>query len=251
VLEFALSGPSLLFTAPAMVALVAYGCSYSVREQPVPPFAAFAVQKGDILKFHRMDGWFGYISVSGGFRSKLVLGSASTYAAGGIGRRMVKGDILQFDDAGGQGYSVPAEALGFRSVPVLRILRSLHTDLFSDTDLQTLTVHEYRIEPNSDRMGVALTGPEIRNPRVTRSVPAFRGVLQIPPSGHPLLLGPDGPTTGGYPQVGILARVAWTSLAQWKPGQKIRLQWTSREDAMQMREYRDAIFRSEAAWQKL
>ena len=36
------------------------------------------------------------------------------------------------------------------------------------------------------------------------TAPMVRGAIQVTPSGEPVVLGPDHPTTGGYPVVGVV-----------------------------------------------
>ena len=48
------------------------------------------------------------------------------------------------------------------------------------------------------------------------------GAIQVPPSGQPILLGHDHPTTGGYPVLAVV-RAADLSLAgQLAPRQRVR-----------------------------
>ena len=250
-LEFALTGPFLHFHSAARLALVAWEPRYILDGSPVPEFQSFVAPEGSTLEFKGMQGWYGYLGFAGGLVAKKVLGSASTYALGRIGARLGKGERLQCGTATRTALALRRESVGFRSVPVLRILRSLHTDLFSERDLDTLSSNEYRILQNSDRMGIALEGTPLPSPRLKRSAPAFPGSIQVLPSGQLLLLGPEGPTTGGYPQIAILAGVSWTTLAQAKPGSMVRVEWTTREHASQMIAYRNSLFQTEAAWQKL
>lgn len=250
-LEFALTGPALRFHSDARLALAAWEARYHLNGNPVPELQAFEVSTGSTLEFKGMQGWYGYLAFAGGLVAKNILGSASTYALGRIGARLGKGERLRCGTATQTALALRRESVGFRSVPVLRILRSLHTDLFSDRDLDTLSSNEYRILQNSDRMGIALEGTPLPAPRLKRSAPAFPGSIQVLPTGQLLLLGPEGPTTGGYPQIAILAGVSWTTLAQARPGNMVRFQWTTREHALQMMAYRNSLFQTEAAWQKL
>ena len=250
-LEFALAGPSLRIHRDTALAVVAWNASYRLNGVEIPVFQAVRTKEGSLVEFNGMQGWFGYMAFGGGIDHERVLGSAATYALGRIGRRLVKGDRIQLGMAVGAALALPVEAAGFRTRPMARILPSLHTEFFAERDLNTLVTDEYKIQPNSDRMGIALHGTGITAPRVVRSAPAFPGSLQVLPSGQLLLLGPEGPTTGGYPQIAILSRLSWTLLAQSRPGSTIRFQWTTREESLQMLQYRDSIFFTEAVWRRL
>ena len=53
------------------------------------------------------------------------------------------------------------------------------------------------------------------------------GAIQVPPDGLPVLFGPDHPTTGGYPVVGVLTAAASDLLAQVRPGEQVVLRWVA------------------------
>jgi antagonist of KipI len=93
----------------------------------------------------------------------------------------------------------------------------------------------YEVSPASDKMGVRLL-PEIEGALAWRgseltSFGVVRGAIQLPPVGTPVVLGADHQTTGGYPIIGVLAKVDWPLLAQLKPGNKVRLQAVSLAEA--------------------
>ena len=243
VLEFALAGPSLRFHADTVAALSAFGAVYLLNGSAVSGFRSFQAAAGSTLEFNGMQGWFGYLAFAGGLAVDLVLGSASTFVPGRIGKRLAKGDRLSAGAPAATTSELPQEAVPIGGRPVLQILPSIHTSLFAETSLRTLISSEFRILPNSDRMAIALEGAIIPSPRVIRSAPAFPGSIQALPSGQLLLLGPEGPTTGGYPQIAHLSRASWTTLAQLKPGRAVRFEWITREDARRRIEQRDAIFR--------
>jgi len=48
------------------------------------------------------------------------------------------------------------------------------------------------------------------------------GALQVPPSGRPVILGVDGPVTGGYPVIAVVADADRDALAQARPGTRLR-----------------------------
>jgi allophanate hydrolase subunit 2 len=74
-----------------------------------------------------------------------------------------------------------------------------------------------------------LAGQPLAYRRPDRQLPsegATRGAIQVPPSGQPVILGPDHPVTGGYPVIGVLADADTDTVAQIRPGQMVRLRWT-------------------------
>jgi urea carboxylase len=248
-LEFALVGPTLHFNEETWISIVAFSCEYEADGAPVPEFSATRIAAGSTLEFKRMDGWFGYLAVNGGIATTPVLGSASTYLAGQLGDRLHKGQLLPTGLGESTRFSVREGFLGFRDSSILPVLPALHTDLFTEHERHNLADEEYTITMHSNRMGIYLEGAPIEPPAVRRSVPAFPGVIQIPPSRRPIILGPEGPTTGGYPQIGMLSKMGWTKLAQLRPGKAVRFEWIETEQAQRIWSYRNRILETSEAWE--
>ena len=246
VLEFAMVGPTLQFHEKGRVALCGFGIQYELNDRIVPELMTIELPAGSILKFVGMQGWFGYISFAGGIETQAgekVLSSVSTYLAGGIGRRLEKGQMLRNGPE-------PAGVSGLRSVswsfpqePVLYLLPAQHTSRFSNIECQKICEHSYKISLQSNRMGIRMDGPVIDAPVIRRSAPALPGTVEIARSGLPIILGPEGPTTGGYAQVGVISRTSWTVLAGSKPGSKLRFQWTDPQMARATWDYRQGLLR--------
>ena len=49
-----------------------------------------------------------------------------------------------------------------------------------------------------------------------------RGAIQMPPSGLPIVLGPDHPTTGGYPVLATVVRASLGALGARRIGAPVR-----------------------------
>ena len=76
---------------------------------------------------------------------------------------------------------------------------------------------------DSNRMGVRLAGLPLAltAPREMISAAVQHGVVQVPPSGQPILLGADRQTVGGYPRIAAVATVDFGRLAQLRPGDTV------------------------------
>jgi antagonist of KipI len=57
------------------------------------------------------------------------------------------------------------------------------------------------------------------------------GTVQLPPGGMPIVLMADRQTTGGYPRLGEIASVDLPVLAQLRPGDAIRFEQVTIEEA--------------------
>jgi len=81
----------------------------------------------------------------------------------------------------------------------------------------------YRVDPASDRRGLRLTGPAVIHARVEMaSQGVLPGAIQVPPDGQPIILGWDGPVTGGYPVIAGVISADLPRLAQLRPGDAVR-----------------------------
>lgn len=78
-----------------------------------------------------------------------------------------------------------------------------------------------------DRTGIRLDGPPIPIPDLgsLTSEPQVVGTLQLTSGGTPIIIGPDGPTIGGYAKPAILASRSRDRMGQLKPGDAVELVW--------------------------
>jgi antagonist of KipI len=248
-IEFALVGPSLRFHQSCTLALAGFSINYTLNANPIPEFRALQVEAGQEIRFTGMNGWFGYLAISGGIQIEKILGSASTYAAAGIFGRLKSGDGLQLSKSNKQSFATNKDLLMLPKNNVLHILEAAHSHLFNEQSQKRISSDEYALTLQSDRMGARLHGHAIEVPEIRRSVPTLPGVIQIARSGQPIILGPEGPVTGGYPQIGILSQTSWTTLASIQPGKSLRFEWINLEEAKKYREQRSQIFSDKTIWQ--
>lgn len=94
-----------------------------------------------------------------------------------------------------------------------------------------LTAAKWTVSLDSDRVGIRCQGPVIGDGRELPSEPACLGAVQLTPSGTLLIVGPDGPTLGGYPKIGVVATVDHDRLAQLRPGAPIRFELVTLDEA--------------------
>ncbi len=212
-LECTLAGPRLRFLVPAVVALTG--------AQERGPFEAEAGDELDVGPYRR--GVRVYVCVRGGIDAARVLGSRSTDLMGGIGPAPLRpGDVLQVgaDTAA----PVDPEPYELPDGPLLRVSPGPRADWFAAGSLETLTASEWRVRPDSNRVGLRLDGPRLGRARdgELESEGVVAGALQVPPNGRPILLGPDHPTTGGYPVLAVVAADDLWLAGQLRPGDTVR-----------------------------
>lgn len=106
------------------------------------------------------------------------------------------------------------------------VLIGPRAELLGDEAVEALLGTDWTVRPDSDRVGVRLDGPAMPVPSGAASVPSepmLPGAVQVPPSGLPVVFGPDHPTTGGYPVIAVVTQEGLDRLAQAGPGTRLRL----------------------------
>jgi allophanate hydrolase subunit 2 len=88
-------------------------------------------------------------------------------------------------------------------------------------EFRQLFKNRYVVRHDSDRAGIRLEGPRMAHDLELPSEPATPGVVQITPDGFPIILGPDGPTIGGYPRAAVVISADVSVLAQLRPGAEV------------------------------
>lgn len=247
-LEITWSGPALRALATTVIAVVGGELGCSVDGSRVPNGVSWLVRGGATVRFTGPGRGTGdarcYLAVAGGFSAAPALGSRSTYLPGNFGgyhgRQLQRGDVLH---AYRHARSAAELAGRWRDGSASRpqgtaLLRYVPFEGEGSVPVKARDLaqgQEYEVSPASDRMGVRLL-PE-QEPLLQAgggelaSFGVVRGAIQVPPGGTPVVLGADHQTTGGYPLLGVVARTDWPTLAQLKPGCKVRLQLIALADA--------------------
>jgi len=226
-LEATLAGPSLQFRAPAVVALTGAESSATVSGRPAPANAPVPVGAGEVLELRGcIRGVRTYICIRGGIEAEATLGSRSTDLMSGLGPPPLRdGDALRIGAEPRRRPNAEAAAPAPRpDVPVLRVLPGPRDDWFAPGALDALCASSWRVDPASNRIGVRLSGPRLE--RLDRgellSEGLVTGAIQVPPSGQPIVLLNDHPTTGGYPVLAAVHTADLPLTAQLGPHSAVR-----------------------------
>ena len=231
-IEFTLAGPEIRCDSDVWAAVTGSRFEATLDERAMAHAASFPIRRGQVLKIGRsLDGARGYLAVSGGIDAPAVLGSRSTFVAGGFGglegRPLRGGDRLPLGrrppDRGPR--RIRAGALpAYAPEAELRVVAGPQEDAFSAAGRRSFYSSVYRISSRSDRMGLRLDGPAIEHERSVDPLPEglAPGAVQVPADGQPILLAVDRPTTGGYPKIATVASADLWRVAQAKPGDRLR-----------------------------
>jgi len=226
-LEIALGGLELqAVEGTAWVAVTGAPAPLLLDGRPEPTGAVLALRPGARLALGQpAAGLRSYVAVRGGIGVSAVLGSRSRDTLAGLGPEpLAEGDVLPLgadvvDDI--RVDAVPPQAYDVR--PLLRVVSGPRDSWVRDVDV--LAAVTWTVAPDSDRIGVRLTGGRLELADEGRQLPsegAVRGAIQVPPGGEPVVFGPDHPVTGGYPVVAVVVDADTDRLAQLRPGEQVR-----------------------------
>ncbi len=165
-----------------------------------------------------------YVAVRGGIASPLICGGRGTQLSAGIGAALRAGDRLTVETVNGA-LSLPPQPFLVDDFPI-RVIAG-PDDV--PGALEALLAAEYQIATASDRVGTRLDGPVLpARPGSGVSRPMARGAIELPPDGRPIVLGPEHPTTGGYPVIAVVATIDQGKLFARPIGARVRFAGAAR-----------------------
>ena len=247
-LEITALGPTLKFNRPAVLCLTGAAFDAKLDGEPAPAYASFAVAPGQTLKIGRVvgAGLRGYLLFQGGLDVPTYLGSRSTFTLGGFGghagRSLTAGDVLRLADGDTPMGVSPTSSLpsSLRPVPTkawtIRVLPGPHgaPDFFTPADVAMIGGTDWKVHYNSNRTGVRLIGPK---PQWARRDGGEAGLH--PSNIHdnayaigaidftgdmPIILGPDGPSLGGFVCPFVIIQADLWKAGQLAPGDTVRFE---------------------------
>ncbi|HVY05497.1 MAG TPA: urea carboxylase [Burkholderiales bacterium] len=253
-LECTAVGPTLRFHADAVIALTGAAMDATLDGKPLRFWKAQSVKAGSILKIGRVTGagLRSYLAIAGGFDVPDYLGSASTFSLGQFGghagRTLRVGDMLHFVGGNAKtGVSLTKALLPrYSNHWDIAVLYGPHgaPDFFTDADIETFFATEWEVHYNSSRTGVRLIGPKPQWARPDGGEAGLHpsnihdnayAIGAIDFTGDmPVILGPDGPSLGGFVCPAVIADSELWKVGQLKPGDRIRFTRVNQEWAARM-----------------
>lgn len=201
--------------------------------RPVDPYTAHRWRAGAELHVDGFDhGVRGYLAVRGGWDVPRAVGSRSTDTLAGIGPApLAAGDELAVGTDGVG--AIPADDLHPWGAPAddaieVGLAPGPRADWFRADAMALLYESVWTVSGDADRVGIRLEGPALARSREGElpSEGMVPGAIQVPPAGRPVILGPDGPVTGGYPVIAVVDDASRDALAQARPGTRVRFRHT-------------------------
>lgn len=192
-----------------------------------PPLGApFALRDGERLAVGAVTaGARVYVGVRGGLAVPPVLGSRSADTLAGLGPDpLAAGDALPVGPDPGTAVRPPEPVPDPPEVSSVRVVPGPRDDWFTPAAVASFFAQAWELAASADRVGARLEGEPLARER-TDELPSegtVPGCVQVPPSGLPVVLLQDAPTTGGYPVLGVVHPEDLPVLAQLRPGDRLR-----------------------------
>jgi len=257
-LEITVTGPAVRFRCDMTIAITGADFDARLDGEPLPMWESVEVKAGAVLEMEgvRGPGLRGYLSVAGGLDSPKYLGSASTFILGKFGgftgRVLRSGDVLPIARSAGKFDRVRAAAPEYGNREwTIGVLYGPHgsPDFFTAGDIETLFSTAWKVHHHSDRTGVRLIGPQPEWARKDGGEAGLHpsnihdnayavGALDFT-GDMPVILGPDGPSLGGFVCPATIIDAELWKLGQLKPGDTVRFRAVSLQQATEMREALD------------
>ena len=252
-LEMTLAGPTLRFNHDTVIALTGAAMEATLDGEPIACWQSISVKRGQTLVIGRAtgEGMRGYLAVAGGFCVPEYLGSRSTFILGQFGghggRALLPGDVLHFHET----RQLPAPTAlsappAYGHAWSIRVLYGPHgaPDFFTPEDIEMFFSTDWEIHYNSDRTGIRLIGPKPTWARSDGGEAGLHpsnihdnayGIGTVDFTGDmPVILGPDGPSLGGFVCPATIIHADLWKMGQLRAGDTIRFQPVSLDEAVRL-----------------
>ncbi|MGN5572239.1 urea carboxylase [Enterobacter sp. Lyrl_3] len=242
-LEITLSGPTLKFYCDAQLAVTGAAIALTLDGVPLANNRVFRVRAGSTLRMGDIqgDGVRSYLCLRGGFEVPDYLGSKSTFTLGQFGghagRALRTGDVLHLSpltEPVADGELPQALRTSLDGVRELRVIYGPHgaPEYFTPGYMAAFFATEWEVHFNSSRTGVRLIGPKpewVRDsggeaglhPSNIHDNPYAIGAVDFT-GDMPVILGPDGPSLGGFVCPVTVIEADLHAVGQLKAGDKVR-----------------------------
>ena len=264
-LEMTLRGGSYRFRTAASFCITGADMDPSLDGKPVPMYQVIQAKPMQVLKLGMCQtGMRTYLLVAGGIQVPKIMGSSSTFIDGKFGghngRTLRTGDVLRLANV-----CVAEKENTFDSEYIPALTNDWTIGMLPGPQptgeylkpeyLTTLTESEYVVNFNSARTGVRLNGP------IPEWVREDGGEAGLHPSNihdnayaigtldltgdQSILLGPDGPSLGGFVCSVTTAKGELWKLGQLHPGDRVHFQLINLEQAAKLRDAQEKNIRQD------
>jgi len=254
-LEITLGNFALRLDADATVAVCGAEAEVTADGEALALWESHALAGGTTVRIGVSPGpgFRLYLAVDGGFDVPLLFGSRATYTMGALGgldgRPLQAGDRLPLGSAAANGrrqrFRAEARPAYGRAWEV-RAMRGPQAapDYLTENDMQTLFGRDWPVDRNSNRTGVRLESHRFEWARQSGGIAGGHpsnildnsypvGAINV--NGDlPVILGPDGPTAGGFVVAGTVIHADFWKIGQFRPvGDTVRFREVTIDEAIE------------------
>lgn len=262
-LELTVTGPTLQFNRPTRICLTGAKMNATLNGEAVDFWKTIEISKGDVLDCGKIEehGCRAYLNIAGGFDVPDYLGSKSTFTLGQFGghsgRVLRIGDVLHFHETAPPKAAVEIDSDQLPSYGNhwdIKVLYGPHgaPDFFTEDDIDQFFSVDWEIHYNSARTGIRLIGPKptwarpdggeaglhpsnIHDNAYSIGAIDFTGDM-------PVILGPDGPSLGGFVCPATIIKAELWKMGQLKPGDTVRFHRVSQTHANAIEYKQERLF---------
>ncbi|WP_024955979.1 urea carboxylase [Sulfurospirillum arcachonense] len=259
-IEMTFVGATFKFRQESVICFGGADMQAKINGNLVPMYEAINVTCEDILEFKKVvgNGNRTYLAIQGGFDVDTYLGSASTFTLGEFGghggRALRAGDVLDFSPKKEHDFEKLKEIPTLYEEWEIGVVYGPHgsPDFFTNQDITEFFNASWEVHFNSSRTGVRLIGPTpswaredggeagLHPSNIHDNAYAF-GTIDFT-GDMPVILGPDGPSLGGFVCPATIISCELYKVGQLKSGDKIKFKPVSLENADKMtKAYEEAI----------
>ncbi|MFC2994732.1 urea carboxylase [Acinetobacter sichuanensis] len=244
-LECTLQGPTLKFHCDSQIVITGGDMVATLDGEAVAMWQSIIVKKGQILKTGQIKtGCRSYIGIKGGLKVPKYLGSQATFTLGQFGghagRNLLVGDMLPITAYHATDPSAEIRALAptqrptFSNTWEIAVMYGPHgaPDFFTKKDIERFFAQTFEIHFNSSRTGVRLIGEKPEWARMDGGEAGLHpsnihdnayAIGAIDFTGDmPIILGPDGPSLGGFVCPAVIIHSELWKVGQLKAGDQVR-----------------------------
>ncbi|HBF23925.1 MULTISPECIES: 5-oxoprolinase/urea amidolyase family protein [Nitrosomonas] len=262
-IEITFAGPTLRINCDTVIAVTGAPIEVNLNGKPLAQWKSHEVAAGALLAFGDVLGQGSrvYLAIQGGIQVPDYLGSKATFMLGQFGghegRILQAGDVLNVVAGKHDGYT-PRE-LPQVSIPhythhwEIAVLYGPHgaPDFFTEEGVANFFAADWTVHHNSDRTGVRLIGPKPKwartdggeaglHPSNVHDVAYSIGAVDFT-GDLPVILGPDGPSLGGFVCLVTLVHAELWKMGQLRPGDRITFRRISAGEAATLEAVQDAL----------
>jgi len=270
VIEIATGYFAAEFTTDTIIAVTGADFTSTLNGEPIPLWEAIEVKKGDVFESGKITkdtlGFREYLAVAGGFDIPPYMGSETTSLYGGFGgykgRALKTGDVLPLRKPSKKLEDLVDRKVNPKFIPKYDKEWELKAipgpngapDFFAEEGMEQFFSTKYQVQIESDRSGIRLSGSkpiwsESRK-KECKGHPSniFDHGYPVPGTVNvtgdtPIILGPEGPTLGGFVcAMHVIYADQW-KLGQMYPGRDIvKFKYCTLKEATHLRKEQNRLF---------